>query len=47
VPRRLAELGVAAGDLDALVQHSGGSSMRGNPVQLTPVELRAVLAAHL
>lgn len=47
VPTRLAELGVAAGDLDWLAEHSGGASMRGNPVQLTPAELRAVLAAHL
>jgi alcohol dehydrogenase class IV len=46
-PMRLAELGVTAGDLDWLAEHSGGASMRGNPVQLAPVELRAVLAANL
>jgi alcohol dehydrogenase class IV len=47
VPIRLADLGVSAGGLDWLAEHSGGSSMRGNPVQLTPGQLRAVLAAHL
>lgn len=46
-PRRLTALGVTADDLDWLAEHSGGSSMRGNPVQLTPAELRAILAAHL
>lgn len=47
VPLRLAELGVTADDLGRLAEHSGGASMRGNPVQLTPAELRAALAAHL
>ena len=47
VPRRLSELGVTAGQLDWLAEHSGGASMRGNPVTLTPAELRSVLAAML
>lgn len=47
VPRRLSELGVTAGQLDWLAENSGGASMRGNPVTLTPAELRNVLAAML
>jgi len=47
VPRRLSELGVKADQIDWLAEHSGGASMRGNPVTLTPAELRGVLAAML
>ena len=46
-PRRLSELGVAAEQLDWLAENSGGASMRGNPVQLAAVDLRALLASML
>ena len=47
VPRRLSELGVTADQIDWLAEHSGGASMRGNPVQLATEELRCLLAAML
>jgi alcohol dehydrogenase class IV len=47
VPRRLSEVGVAPDQLDWLAENSGGTSMRGNPVQLSPAELRSLLAAML
>ena len=47
VPRRLAELGVEPSMLDWLAEHSGGNSMRGNPVAMTPATLRPLLAAML
>ena len=47
VPRRLSELGVAPDQLDWLAENSGGTSMRGNPVQLSPAELRSLLSAML
>ena len=47
VPRRLSDLGVTAGQLDWLAENSGGASMRGNPVTLTPAELRSVLSDML
>jgi alcohol dehydrogenase class IV len=47
VPRRLSELGVAADQLDWLAENSGGTSMRGNPVQLSAAELRVLLASML
>jgi alcohol dehydrogenase class IV len=47
VPRRLSEVGVAADQLDWLAENSGGTSMRGNPVQLSPAELRSLLTAML
>ena len=47
VPRRLSELGVTPDQLDWLAENSGGTSMRGNPVQLSPAELRSLLAAML
>jgi alcohol dehydrogenase class IV len=47
VPRRLSELGVAADQLDWLAENSGGTSMRGNPVQLPAAELRVLLASML
>ena len=43
VPERLADLGVDAGLRDWLAENSGGASMRGNPVQLEPGQLRIVL----
>ena len=46
-PRRLSELGVTADQIDWLAEHSGGASMRGNPVQLATEELRCLLAAML
>ena len=47
VPRRLSELGVAADQLEWLAENSGGTSMRGNPVQLPAAELRVLLASML
>jgi len=47
MPHRLSELGVFADQIDWLAENSGGASMRGNPVTLTPAELRGVLAAML
>jgi alcohol dehydrogenase class IV len=44
VPQRLSELGVGEDQLDWLAENSGGASMRGNPVQLSTVELRGLLA---
>ena len=46
-PRRLSELGVTADQIDWLAEHSGGASMRGNPVQLATEDLRGLLAAML
>jgi len=47
VPRRLSELGVTVDQIDWLAEHSGGASMRGNPVQLATEELRGLLTAML
>jgi alcohol dehydrogenase class IV len=47
VPRRLSELGVTVDQIDWLAEHSGGASMRGNPVQLATKDLRDLLAAML
>ena len=47
VPGRLSDLGVRADQLDWLAAHSGGASMRGNPVELGPAALRDILAAQL
>jgi lipoic acid synthetase len=47
VPRRLSELGVTVDQIDWLAEHSGGASMRGNPVQLATDELRRLLSAML
>lgn len=45
---RLAQQGVQEADVDALVQAAAqASSMKGNPVVLTPAELRQVLRAAL
>jgi hypothetical protein len=40
-------LAVTPDQLDWLAENSGGTSMRGNPVQLSPAELRSLLAAML
>lgn len=47
VPTRLAELGVHAGQLDELARGSRGSSMNGNPRQLSDPELRDLLEGLL
>jgi alcohol dehydrogenase class IV len=43
VPRRLSALGVAAGQIPAIVKSSRGSSMSGNPRELTDEELTEIL----
>jgi alcohol dehydrogenase class IV len=43
-PRRLGDIGVRADQLDWLAEHSGGNSMRGNPVQLDTAAIRRLLA---
>ena len=43
IPRTLSELGLPRDRLGWLAEHSGGNSMRGNPLQLAPDELRAAL----
>ena len=43
VPRRLSELGVERGQIPAIVAGSRGSSMSGNPRELSDVELTAEL----
>jgi alcohol dehydrogenase class IV len=43
VPRRLSELGVAADEIPAIVESSRGSSMSGNPRELSDDELTAIL----
>ena len=45
LPRRLRDVGLARDRIGWLADHSGGASMRGNPVQLDPGELRTVLEA--
>ena len=47
VPQRLSALGVTADQIDWLAENSGGTSMRGNPVQLTTTELRDLLSSIL
>ncbi|HHB12886.1 MAG TPA: iron-containing alcohol dehydrogenase [Chromatiales bacterium] len=44
---RLADLGVRSTDLDHIVAHSRGNSMRTNPVELTDAEIRAILERSL
>ena len=44
-PRRLRDLGLARGRLGWLAEHSGGTSMRGNPVELDPARLLPILEA--
>jgi len=43
VPRRLSQLGVAANQIPALVRDSRGSSMSGNPRELSDAELTEIL----
>lgn len=45
VPQRLREVGLAHDRLGWLAEHSGGASMRGNPVELDPAALLAILTA--
>jgi alcohol dehydrogenase class IV len=47
VPNKLGQVGVRAEQLDDLVHGSRGNSMNGNPRQLSDVELRDLLEAHL
>jgi alcohol dehydrogenase class IV len=47
VPRRLSELGVEPSMIRWLAEHSGGNSMRGNPVPMTPETLTPVLESLL
>ena len=43
VPRRLSQLGVTAGQIPAIVRDSRGSSMSGNPRELSDTELTEIL----
>ena len=43
LPRRLSETGLARGRIGWLAANSGGSSMRGNPRELDPAALEAIL----
>jgi alcohol dehydrogenase class IV len=43
VPRRLSDLGVTAEQIPAIVASSRGSSMSGNPRELSDAELTAIL----
>ena len=43
VPRRLSQVGVRAEQIPALVKSSRGSSMSGNPVELSDEELTTIL----
>jgi alcohol dehydrogenase class IV len=43
LPRRLSEVGLERGRLRWLAENSGGTSMRGNPVELSAAALEAVL----
>ena len=45
VPRRLRDLGLARHRLGWLAENSGGTSMRGNPVELDPARLLPILEA--
>ncbi|MBN1589860.1 MAG: iron-containing alcohol dehydrogenase [Pirellulales bacterium] len=47
IPRRLSELGVRAEQIPAIVAGSRGSSMSGNPVQITDEHLTDILEAML
>ncbi|HEB67259.1 MAG TPA: iron-containing alcohol dehydrogenase, partial [Gammaproteobacteria bacterium] len=44
---RLSAYGIGEGDLDHIVAHSRGSSMRTNPIELTDAELREILERRL
>ena len=43
LPRRLSEVGLERGRLRWLAENSGGTSMRGNPVELSGTALEAIL----
>lgn len=43
VPRRLADVGLGRDRIAWLADHSGGASMRGNPVELDAARLRPIL----
>jgi alcohol dehydrogenase class IV len=43
LPRRLSEVGLERGRLRWLAENSGGTSMRGNPAELSATTLEAVL----
>jgi alcohol dehydrogenase class IV len=43
LPRRLSQVGVAAEQIPAIAKDSRGSSMSGNPSELTDAELTAIL----
>ena len=45
VPRRLRDLGLSRDRLGWLAENSGGTSMRGNPVELDPARLLPILEA--
>ncbi len=45
VPQRLSDVGLRRERLDWLAENSGGSSLRGNPVEIDPGSLREILAA--
>ncbi len=45
VPQRLSAVGLRPERLDWLAENSGGSSLRGNPVEIDPRSLREILAA--
>jgi len=45
IPARLSKLGLRRDRLVWLAEHSGGNSMRGNPLQLTAEQLHATLEA--
>jgi alcohol dehydrogenase class IV len=47
VPRRLAQVGVTRAQVPALVKSSRGSSMSGNPRELSDAELTAILEGLL
>ncbi len=47
VPRRLSALGVTSSMLPWLAENSGGNSMRGNPVEVTPAMLLPILESML
>jgi alcohol dehydrogenase class IV len=43
VPRRLSQVGVTAAQIPAIVRDSRGSSMSGNPRELSDAELTRIL----
>jgi alcohol dehydrogenase class IV len=47
IPTRLSEVGVTAASMDSIVAGSRGSSMSGNPRELSDAEIRAALEAML